>query len=543
MSRRNSIGLAVAVVTTLACPQPPDPLGPEGKYSRIALVTFDTLNVDFVGVHNSRVDFTPNLDAFAASGLVFDHAYTQVPLTLPSHASLLSGRRPEDINVLVNGDSVPDSLEMLPEVLSAAGLHTAAFVSLGVLHHSYNLSQGFSTYDDDFQGEKRRWYRTADEVFAASSEWIEAHAAQPFFVWIHFSDPHEPYVQKQPTPDVQLSLDGVILGRWNLTTKEIFTVEVTLPPSRHHLTWTSLRSPRTDDQKNTALILSLHQRESLQPFLNFELEDFPDFVDLKEPWTLDLTNPTKDPISVQLVFDGATKAPPASEVLEQYRLEVAYADHYFGRLQELFDDLGLQDNTLWIVVSDHGEGLFRHGIRAHATSVYEDQLRILWMMKGDGIPQGERIKDHPVLIEDIAPTVLDLVELLSPTSLTGLSQTSCWTEVGCKIRRQWYAFGAKSHPQKITAVAGYQWPFKLLYRPRQRRKSGLYNLLDDPREETDLRRLVRQTGTVGPVDLQDFELELKGVRSRLQEQISASDHSHLSPDQLHALRALGYLGD
>ena len=227
---RHPCGIAVAVILALACSRTSNPLRPGGKYSRIVLVTFDTLHIDYIGVHNPRIDFTPNLDAFAASGIVFDHAYTRVPLTLPSHASLLSGRRPDDIDVLVNGDSVPDSLETLPELLSAAGLETAAFVSLGVLHRSYNLSQGFGTYDDDFQGEKRRWYRTADEVFAASSAWMEAHASEPFFVWIHFSDPHEPYVQKQAAPDVELSLDGKVLGRWNLTTKELFNIEVTLPP-------------------------------------------------------------------------------------------------------------------------------------------------------------------------------------------------------------------------------------------------------------------------------------------------------------------------
>ena len=165
------------------------------------------------------------------------------------------------------------------------------------------------------------------------------------------------------------------------------------------------------------------------------------------------------------------------------------------------------------------------------------------MLKGAGIPEGGRIQEQPVLIEDVMPTVLDLVDLQLPTSITGFSQTSCWTDAGCRIRHKWYSFGAKSHPQKITAVAGYQWPFKLLYRPKQRRKSGLYNLIDDPWEENDLRRLMRQSRMSDPVNLSEFKLELQQVRARLQEQIVASDHSHLSPDQLHALRALGYLGD
>jgi arylsulfatase A-like enzyme len=281
----------------------------------------------------------------------------------------------------------------------------------------------------------------------------------------------------------------------------------------------------------------------LAPLLKSDPEGIPDSVTLNEPWSLELFNRTPDPVTTELMFDGATRAPPKSEVLEQYRTEVAYADHYFGELQDLFTRLGLQDKTLWVVASDHGEGLFRHGIRAHATSVYEDQLRILWMMKGAAIPRGLRIQEQPVLVEDLAPTILDLVGIRPPAGLTGLSQASCWTDAGCKGRRNWYAFGAKSHPQKITAVAGYQWPLKLLYRPKQKRKSGLFNLLEDPWEAKDLRSSYRNVTAEEQFDLQEYEERLKETRQTLQGKIESADHSHLSPAQLHALRALGYLGD
>ena len=143
------------------------------------------------------------------------------------------------------------------------------------------------------------------------------------------------------------------------------------------------------------------------------------------------------------------------------------------------------------------------------------------MMKGDGIPQGVRIQEQPVLVEDVTPTLLDLVGVQPPTTLTGFSQTSCWTDAGCQSRLEWYAFGAKSHLQKITAVASYRWPFKLIYRPKQKRRSGLYNLFDDPWEERDLRRSMRSAGSRAQIDLKRYGERVQQRHRTLQEKIES----------------------
>jgi hypothetical protein len=88
------------------------------RYPRIILVTLDTLHVDHTGPYNEAVDYTPTLDRFAAAGVTFDRAYTTVPITLPSHASLLTGRTPPDLGVMVNGDVLTTPAETLAERLS-----------------------------------------------------------------------------------------------------------------------------------------------------------------------------------------------------------------------------------------------------------------------------------------------------------------------------------------------------------------------------------------------------------------------------------------
>ncbi len=154
---------------------------------RIVVVSLDTLHVGYTGPYNEAVETTPTLDRFAAAGVTFDHAYTTVPITLPSHASLFTGRLPPDLGVMVNGDVLNAPVETLAEVLGRYGYRTGAVTSLGVLNRPANLAQGFDHYDDEVGGEWERWYRTADEVVAAARAWVDEVGDEPFFLWLHLS--------------------------------------------------------------------------------------------------------------------------------------------------------------------------------------------------------------------------------------------------------------------------------------------------------------------------------------------------------------------
>ena len=129
------------------------------SYPYVVLVSLDTLHVDYTGPYNPEVKSTPNLDVFAENGVVFRHAYTRAPVTLPSHTALLSGLPPEKHGVMANGDVVPPGLTTLAEIFQSAGYRTAAFVSLGVLAKRFGLDQGFDFYDDPFTEVDTRWYR------------------------------------------------------------------------------------------------------------------------------------------------------------------------------------------------------------------------------------------------------------------------------------------------------------------------------------------------------------------------------------------------
>lgn len=176
----------------------------------VLLITVDTLRADHVGCYGARSVKTPAMDALAAEGTRFDNALTCVPITVPSHAAILSGTYP-----LWNGmrdfTSLPlrSNVGLLAEAFQRHGYTTAAFVSAFVLDSSWGLSRGFETYDDQFDPHQfesrnpgsiqRRAGETVDHLLA----WFKVYntrtaAARPFFVWLHLYDPHSPYDPPEP---------------------------------------------------------------------------------------------------------------------------------------------------------------------------------------------------------------------------------------------------------------------------------------------------------------------------------------------------------
>jgi Tfp pilus assembly protein PilF len=159
----------------------------------LVLVTVDTLRADHVGCYGGAP--TPHVDLLCARGVVFEQATTTAPTTLPAHVSLLSGQWVHTDGVDSNTDVVPRGLRLLPDTLRDAGWATAAFVSGRPLAGPSGLSAHFATYDDTFPdalgGTRSPAERRAGNTVAAANQWI-ATAPEPFFLWVHFYDPHAP---------------------------------------------------------------------------------------------------------------------------------------------------------------------------------------------------------------------------------------------------------------------------------------------------------------------------------------------------------------
>jgi tetratricopeptide (TPR) repeat protein len=197
----------VAIVTFVACsrPSPPAPTGASPPLARanVLLITIDTLRADRVGAYGGPAGVTPTLDRLASEGLRFETTYTHVPLTLPSHAALMTGAYPHVNGVRDNGSFRFDGKRpTLANTLKAAGYHTAAFVGSFVLDARFGLNAGFDLYDDRYGSrpsgaDLSQVERTADAVLAPALRWIAA-IETPWFAWVHLYDPHEPYAPPEP---------------------------------------------------------------------------------------------------------------------------------------------------------------------------------------------------------------------------------------------------------------------------------------------------------------------------------------------------------
>jgi arylsulfatase A-like enzyme/Tfp pilus assembly protein PilF len=163
----------------------------------VILVTLDTVRADHIGSYGATRARTPNLDTIAATGVRFEAAISPTPLTLPSHASLMTALDPPTHGVRHNGlRRLGSGIPTLAERLRAADFETAAFVGALVLDARFGLDRGFETYDDAMAGRMsgRVGYaeRTADAVADAALAWLE-RAPDRFFLWLHFYDAHAGY--------------------------------------------------------------------------------------------------------------------------------------------------------------------------------------------------------------------------------------------------------------------------------------------------------------------------------------------------------------
>jgi choline-sulfatase len=192
---RASIPL-LAIVTLVASGCRSDEPALESSARNLIIVTIDTLRADRVGAYGHSAARTPGMDALAREGTLFTRAFAVAPITLTSHASLMTGRYPPGHGARHNGLRLDQQVPTLAESLSRAGFATAAFVGAFPLDRRFGLNRGFATYGDRMPrgapgtAVNERPARTvADEAIA----WLVQHRASRFFLWVHFFEPHAPY--------------------------------------------------------------------------------------------------------------------------------------------------------------------------------------------------------------------------------------------------------------------------------------------------------------------------------------------------------------
>jgi len=199
------VALAIAIalgaagwLVLVACGRGSAP-GLAGSRPNVLLISIDTLRADHLGAYGAKAP-TPVLDRLAAEGVLFEKAVSHVPITLPSHASLLTGRYPILHGVRDNGAfRLAETQTTIAESLKATGYQTGAFVGSFALDSRFGLDQGFDLYDD-FYGDTSEFNdfaiseRPAAAVLERAALWIEGRSATGWLAFVHLYDPHAPYL-------------------------------------------------------------------------------------------------------------------------------------------------------------------------------------------------------------------------------------------------------------------------------------------------------------------------------------------------------------
>jgi len=340
-ARARSIALVVGV-WGLACTQAAETTAPN-----LLLITIDTLRADRLSCYGGEAGVGDAICRLADTGTRFVWAFSTAPYTAPSIASVLTSRYPVDHGVRESAVSfLSDDAVTLAEVLKQHGYTTAAFVSNPVLDRSRHLQQGFDIYDQRMtRRERNRGYLEEREAVAttdATLAWARVGAEPPWFIWVHYQDPHGPYEPPQPGSPRAASRNDRVL-------------------------------PVLDD--------------------NSGLGGIPVYQSL--PGVRD--------------FDSYS---------QRYSDEIRYLDPQVERLVDGLDALGRAPAV--IVTSDHGEAFGEDGYYfAHGHSVGLDQIRVplLWRPPNPRRPQSW---DRPVSGIDIAPTLLRVARIDSPSAFVGV---------------------------------------------------------------------------------------------------------------------------
>jgi arylsulfatase A-like enzyme len=432
----------------------------------VLLLTLDTLRADHLGCYGYERKTSPRIDALAEVGTLYSRAYAAAAWTLPSHASLFTGKYPAEHGArtfqLEEGDvregALDESHLTLAEALKAEGYRTAAFVGNAVyLGTRFQLDQGFDSYYNE-----RTYARTLTRLLV---EWLREYEAEgpedPFFLFANYVDTHNPYNAGKRHDDPGFVEDG-------------------------------------------------KQRES-----------HPLYEELR-PWILQRKEPFPDE-KLQLLID-------------QYDTAIYNLDAELGFLFRTLEHLGLYNNTLIVLTSDHGEFFGEHELIDHGKDVYQEVLWVPLIVKYPGQQEGH-LDDTPVSGVHVPQLVVS--QLPGPMAERSLRHFLRGPGRGAVVGENYftmpYDFNANPWERERfdrVRTAFYEWPYKYI-----RDSTGaheLYDLEEDPGET---------------VDLCDRESE---VARRLAGQLEAHEAagrrvgsfrpaSAPNAEQVENLRSLGYL--
>ncbi len=384
----------------------------------VFIISIDTLRSDRLPVYGYDAVATPAIDQFRSDGILFERAFSSVPMTLPSHTTILSGAQPYRHGVRDNiGYTIGEDLPMIQEILQRSGYQTGAAVSSYVLRSDTGISRGFSFYDDEMTEAPvdtiSSWQRNGEESAGKLEGWIDSVTGRKIFGFLHIYEPHYPYT----------------------------------PP---------------------------------------------------EPWATDVDD----------AYDG----------------EVARSDEIVGRFLDFLREKSLYEESLIVILSDHGEGLGDHGELEHGVFLYREAIQVPLLVKLPGNRRAGETVAAPVSLTDIFPTVLALTGIEPPDQPEGIDLLG---EIPADRAIYSETFYPRLH---------YGW-------------SELFSKIDNRHHLIDAPVVELYDYQRDPAERDNIAAEQRRLVAAMREQLRSTVAAHpfsepavADPEDLAKLESLGYLG-
>jgi len=519
------------VAPTAGCRKAPRP-------DNLILVTLDTQRQDYLGAYSPGKARTPNFDEIAGQSLLFKNAYCVIPITLPSHASIFFSEPPDAVKNYNNGQIISKkrSRPSFVNLFKKEGFLTAAFVSLGVLGSDFGLEEAFDLYVGRFPED--RWYLSAGEVNQRVLPWLEQNRDRKFFLWVHYSDPHDPYSPPDDPADTRLFLNGKLIHETCLNKYTLNTVNLDLKPGKNELRFEMLNEEQSNPDQFMA---RLDKLETVNPADGKEVR-----TDLVRGWyfrrsdsifflktgSLAEINNTAGLKQVRFTFRGKPLF-SVQGTRNKYRQEVEYMDSEIGKLWAKLRQLGLAERTAVVMAGDHGEGLgeylnsFGDPHIGHIHFLYEVYMRVPLTLYLPGYSRAGKTEETPVTLLDIAPTISGIMGFGRLPSFKGRSLLSLKEKRGPSIYQQTW------RPEAVWNKFGLLvFPWHMILTP-ETQKYELFDLSRDRDERTDL---------FGGPDLpQEVESLKQTLASFAREALRDKEDIQVDQKAREMLRSLGYI--
>lgn len=463
----------------------------EAAPANLILITLDTLRADHVGAYGSKRARTPAIDALAREGVVFENAYSLIPITLPSHASIFFSKPPHTVRNYNNGQVVRKqrAYPSFVNLFRKEGFRTAAFVSMGILASEFGLNEGFQEYSDEFPAE--RWYLSAQEVNQRVFPWLEALKGRRFFLWVHYSDPHDPYAPPDTADDTKVFLNGELAGECCLNKYMTQTIDLKLKKGKNRLHF-EVRNPAPDDPgrfmaRLDKLVFAPEADEktfAAEFSGGWYLRRDDGVYFLKDKAGIGITC-ASGPCDTKITFRGKLLL-SGDALRDGYRREVEYMDREIGKLWETLRRLDLFDRTAIVMAGDHGEGLgeyrntFGDEYYGHIHYLNEVFMKVPLIVRVPSpVGKGTRRPEVATLL-DVAPTIAGIMAFRGLPGFQGRDLLRLKKNAGTVVFQETYK------PEAFQdRFAVLDRPRHLIYGPEAARYE-LFDLGKDPEEKQDL---------------------------------------------------------